>query len=400
MAKINRDEYLQWIVDEKDKKIIKIISGVRRSGKSTLLELYQKYLLENDVDKKQIISINFEDIDFEELTNYKKLHTYIKERLLRSKMNYIFLDEIQHVENYEKVVDSLYIKENVDLYLTGSNAYFLSSDLATLLTGRFLELKILPLSFKEFCQDDYTDLEGKFADYIKRSSFPYNIATNNNEAQSKKYLEDLYASILYRDVVKRLKVNDTTSLENLADFIFHNVGNLLNPTNIANTLTSSGKKIDAKTVDKYIKGLTDSMLFYRVNRFNIKGKQFLSANPKYYAVDMAMRNMRVGGRDTDAGHLLENIVYLELQRRYEHVFVGEVENGEVDFVVKDGDEFLYFQVTDTMLNEKTAEREITPLRKIADNYPKTILTSDSIFAEGNIDGIKKINVLKWLCDIK
>lgn len=399
MVKIDRNKYLQWIIDEKDKKIIKIISGVRRSGKSTLLELYQKYLLENDVDKKQIISINFEDIDFEELTNYKKLHTYVKERLLTDKMNYIFLDEIQHVENYEKVVDSLYIKENVDLYLTGSNAYFLSSDLATLLTGRYLELKILPLSFKEFCQDDYTNLEEKFADYIKRSSFPYNIATNNNEAQSKKYLEDLYSSILYRDVIKRLRINDTTSLENLADFMFHNVGNLLNPSNIANTLTSSGKKIDAKTVDKYIKGLTDSMLFYRVNRFNIKGKQFLSANPKYYAVDMAMRNMRVGGRDTNAGHLLENIVYLELQRRYEHVFVGEVENGEVDFVVKDGDEFLYFQVTDTMLNEKTAKREVTPLRKIADNYPKTILTSDSIFAEGNIDGIKKTNVLKWLCDV-
>lgn len=398
MARISRENYLQGIINEKDKKIIKIISGVRRSGKSTLLELFQKHLLESGVDKSQIISINFEDVDFEDLKNYKKLHTYIKERMLPDKMNYIFLDEIQHVDGYEKAVDSLYIKENVDLYLTGSNAYFLSSDLATLLTGRFLELKILPLSFKEFCQGDYSNLDEKFADYIKRSSFPYNIAVGNNEAQSKKYLEDLYASILYRDVVKRLKVSDAISLENLADFMFHNIGNLLNPTNIANTLTSAGKKIDVKTVDKYMKGLTDSMLFYRVNRFNIKGKQFLSANPKYYAVDMAMRNMRVGGRDTDAGHLLENIVYLELQRRYKHVFVGEVEDGKVDFVVKDGDEYLYFQVTDTMLNEKTAVREVTPLKKIADNYPKTILTSDSIFAEGNIEGIKKVNVLKWLCD--
>jgi len=280
-----------------------------------------------------IIAINFEDIDFEHLTNYRLLYEYIKPLLLPDKMNYVFLDEIQHVDQFEKAVDSLFIKPNVDVYITGSNAYFMSGELATLLSGRYVELKMLPLSFKEFCSGlDNQELSKseKFNLYTQIGSFPYITKFQHGKRESREYLRDIYNSILLKDVVARLKITDVTNLENITRFLLHNIGNKVSPTKIANTLKSQNKNVDQKTVTKYIRGLTDSLLIYEAVRYNIKGKQFLSTGSKYYTVDVGLRNMLVKGKDSDVGHILENIIYLELLRRGYSVYVGELDDGEVD----------------------------------------------------------------------
>lgn len=400
MKRLERKDYLDWLITWRDQQIIKVVTGVRRCGKSTLFHIFQDYLLENGVQREQITAINFEDLDFEELTDYKALFRYVKARLVPDKMNYIFLDEIQHVASYEKAVDSLMLRENCDVYITGSNAFFLSGELATLLTGRYVELSMMPLSFKEFCagaEDEQGSDASRFNRYVSTGSFPYVLKYGYGEQEAKEYMMGIYSTVLLNDVVKRLKIADVNMLEAITRFLMHNIGNRTSPTSIANTMKSNQMKIDPKTVDRYLRGLTDSLLFYEVRRYNIKGKQFLATQNKYYVCDVAMRNMLVRSKDADIGHILENIVYLELRRRYPEVYVGQWgTDGEVDFVaIKDGNP-AYFQVAQTTLDEKVLTRELLPLRQIGDNYPKYLLTLDEAFGQMNYDGIQKMNVLKWM----
>ena len=357
-------------------------------------------MLQNGVTKEQIIAINFEDLDFEDLTDYKALYQYVKGRTLPDRMNYVFLDEIQHVVSYQKAVDSLFLRNNCDVYITGSNAYFMSGELATLLTGRYVELSMMPLSFKEFCEgaaDTSLTLNETFNRYLEIGSFPYVLKYGYGKNEAKEYMRGIYNTILLNDIVKRLKIADVNMLEMVTRFMMHNIGNRTSPTTIANTMVSNQKKIDQKTVDRYIRGLTDSLLFYEARRYNIKGKQFLTTMNKYYICDIGMRNMLVRSRETDIGHILENIVYLELRRRYSEVYVGQYgTDGEVDFVAIDNGTPLYFQVSQTTLDEKVLVRELAPLQQIRDNYPKYLLTLDEAFGTMDYEGIQKMNVLQWM----
>ena len=409
MIRIDRKEYLDFLVKSKDRQIIKVVSGVRRCGKSTLFEIYKDFLLENGVEKNQIISINFEDMDYEELTDYKKLYEYIKSKMIGDKKNYIFLDEIQHVDKFEKVVDSLFIKENTDLYITGSNAYFMSSELATLLSGRYIELKMLPLSFKEYYQAklEYEKMEQQenrtlktliqyYNEYIVNSSFPYTLQLDSDLKNIHEYLSGIYNSVLLKDIVARLKISDVMRLESVVKYIFDNIGNLTSLSKIANTLTSMGRKTDAKTIEKYIRGLTDSLLVHEVSRYNIKGKEFLSTLSKYYVADLGLRQMILGNRNIDMGHILENVIYLELIRRKGNVYVGQFDKNEIDFVVINSNEIEYYQVALTVLDENTLKRELDAFKNIKDNYPKYLITLDDVMVNTDYDGIKVVNALEWL----
>lgn len=409
MIRIDREEYLDFLIKSKDKQIIKVVSGVRRCGKSTLFEIYKDYLHKNGVEQNQIISINFEDMDYEELTDYKKLYEYIKSKIIEDKKNYVFLDEIQNVDKFEKVVDSLFIKENIDLYITGSNAYFMSSELATLLSGRYIELKMLSLSFKEYYQTrlEYENLDKKenkilktlmqyYNEYIVNSSFPYTLQLNNNLKNIYEYLSGIYNSVLLKDIVARLKIADVIRLESVVKYIFDNIGNLTSISKIANTLTSMGRKTDTKTVEKYVKGLVDGLLIYEVNRYNIKGKEFLSTLSKYYVSDLGLRQMILGNRNIDMGHILENIIYLELLRRKANVYVGQFDKNEIDFVVINSNEVEYYQVALTVLDENTLKRELAAFKNIKDNYPKYLITLDDLLPNTDYEGIKVINALEWL----
>lgn len=402
MRRLERPDYLNWLIRQKDKQIIKVVTGVRRCGKSTIFEIYRDYLLAHGVQREQIIPINFEDLEYEELLDYRSLYKYVKERLLPNKMNYIFLDEIQHVGQYEKAVDSLFLKRNCDVYITGSNAYFMSGELATLLTGRYAKLEMMPLSFKEFCMgltdtSDSLSLDDKFRLYIETGSFPYVLKYGYNAAEAREYMDGIYNTILLNDVVRRLKIADVNMLESVARFLMHNIGNRTTPSAISNTMVSKQRKIDPKTVDRYLRGLTDSLLFYEARRYNIKGKEFLSTVNKYYSCDVALRNMLVRGKDSDAGHILENLVYLELRRRGYEVYIGQMgADGEVDFVAMKDSTLSYYQIALTTLDEKILKRELSPLQNIQDNYPKYLLTLDSLFGEMNYNGIQKKNVLQWM----
>ena len=412
MIRIDRKEYLDFLVKSKDRQIIKVVSGVRRCGKSTLFEIYKDFLLENGVEKNQIISINFEDMDYEELTDYKKLYEYIKSKMIGDKKNYIFLDEIQHVDKFEKVVDSLFIKENTDLYITGSNAYFMSSELVTLLSGRYIELKMLPLSFKEYYQAklEYEKLEQKenrisktliqyYNEYIVNSSFPYTLQLDSDLKNIHEYLSGIYNSVLLKDIVARLKISDVMRLESVVKYIFDNIGNLTSLSKIANTLTSMGRKTDTKTIEKYIRGLTDSLLVHEVSRYNIKGKEFLSTLSKYYVADLGLRQMILGNRNIDMGHILENVIYLELLRRKGNVYVGQFDKNEIDFVVINSNEIEYYQVALTVLDENTLKRELDAFKNIKDNYPKYLITLDDVMVNTDYDGIKVVNALEWLLEV-
>ena len=411
MIRIDREEYLDFLIKSKDKQIIKVVSGVRRYGKSTLFEIYKDYLLKNGVEKIQIISINFEDMDYEELSDYKKLYEYIKSKIIEDKKNYIFLDEIQHVDKFEKVVDSLFIKENVDLYITGSNAYFMSSKLATLLSRRYIELKMFPLSFKEYYHarleyENFVKKEKKilktliqyYNEYTVNSSFPYTLQLNNNLKNIYEYLSGIYNSVLLKDIIARLKIADVMRLESVVKYIFDNIGNLTSISKIANTLTSMGRKTDIKTIEKYIKGLVDGLLIYEVNRYNIKGKEFLSTLSKYYVADLGLRQMILGNRNIDMGYILENIIYLELLRRKCNVYVGQFDKNEIDFVVINSNEVEYYQVALTALDENTLKRELATFKNIKDNYPKYLITLDDVLPNTDYEGIKVINALEWLLE--
>lgn len=396
---IERNEYLKKLISFKDKKLIKVISGIRRCGKSTLLELFKDYLLKNGVKKSQIISLNFEDPDNEELTDYKKLYEYIKSKLQQVKQNYIFLDEIQNVKDYQKAIDGLYIKDNTDIYITGSNAYFMSGELATLLSGRYVEIEMLPLSFKEYISffNDNTDIPTRYRKYLENSSFPYVLQLNEEKEQIRTYLSGIYNTVILKDVVQRNKISDVTGLENIVKFMFDNIGNSTSAKKISDTMTSRGKKISNHTVENYLEALCKSYILYKANRYDVKGKQYLETNGKYYLVDIGLRYYLLGTKYVDFGHILENIVYLELIRRGYEVFIGKVDNKEVDFVaIKDG-YTEYYQVADTVMGADTLDRELKSLNSIRDHNPKYLLTMDNV-PNVSHNGIKQLYALDWLLD--
>ena len=394
---IQRKEYLNKLITLKDKQLIKIVTGIRRCGKSTLLEIYQKWLKEQGVLDEQIISINFENLDYEELTDYKKLYKYLKENMIKGKMNYIFLDEVHYIIDFPKVVDSLYIQKNVDIYITGSNAYMLSSEIATLISGRYVQIEMLPLSFKEYMEStgSMEDRGIKFTEYLQRSSFPYALGLKEQPNEIQDYLEGIYNTIVVKDIVNRKKISDTMMLRSLLRFVFDNIGNPLSSKKIADIMTSDGRKIDTKTVEKYLSALTESYIIYQAKRYNIKGKQYLKTLEKYYVVDIGLRFMLIGSQQADIGRILENVVYLELLRRGYEVYVGKVDEYEVDFVAQNSKGTKYFQVASTVHDEKTLERELRVLGAVKDHYPKYLLTLDDD-PEIQYNGIRCINARDWL----
>ncbi|MCC2156117.1 ATP-binding protein [Veillonella fallax] len=400
MPLIQREQYLEFLRRHKDQDVIKVVSGVRRCGKSTLFELFKQELLASGVKANQIISINFEDLEFEPLQEYHALHEYIVERLISETPMYVFLDEVQHVPQFEKVVGSLFIKPNVDIYITGSNAYFMSSDIATLLTGRYVQIEMLPLSFKEFhsaySQQNLLDMD-IYNLYIEHSSFPRLVHVEDDESIDE-YLESILNTVVLKDIVTRLKITDVPLLLDIIKYLLANIGSLINPTKIANTLTSYGRKTDNKTVEKYLQGLKDGLLIYEVDRFDVKGKALLQRNAKYYVVDSAFRKFLLSRTDSDRGHILENIVYLELIRRGYRVYVGHLQNGEIDFVAKKPHRLEYYQVSYTVMEDTTLRRELSPLEKLDDNYPKYLLTMDVLHKTDNHNGIEQKNVLDWLLE--
>jgi len=400
MVKIERKTYMEKLLNWKDKQVIKVVTGVRRCGKSTLLEMFQDRLKMEGVDDHRIIAINLEDFDFIELRDPKELYHYISTRLIKEKRCYVFLDEIQHVSNYADVVDALFVKENVDLYLTGSNAYMLSSEIATLLSGRYIEIKMQPLSFAEYVDStgNRDHLAGKYSDYITNSSFPYTLELQNDKNLISDYLEGIYNTIVMKDVMQRKKINDAMMLESVVRFMMDNIGNTLSTKRIADALTSFGRKIDVKTVERYLQALSESFILYKVPRYNLRGRQLLKTLEKYYLVDVALRRTLLGKRAADTGHILENVVFLELLRRYQRVYVGKMDDTEVDFVALDEDGASYFQVAATTRDENTLNRELTPLKAISDHYPKFLLTLDDD-PEMDYNGIKKINALDWLLNV-
>lgn len=405
MDRIKREDYLSILRNFKDRQIIKVITGIRRCGKSTLLELFQDYLKENGVEEKQIISINFEDADYEKLQDRKRLYEYLKSKLVKGKKTYIFLDEVQKVGEFEKTVDSLFINKDVDLYITGSNAWLLSSELATLLTGRYIEIKMLPLSFKEYLSafEDKTDLSRKFRDYLRYSSFPQAIELFKiNPENINLFLDGIYNTILFKDVMQKKGITDKNTLERVTKYIYDNIGNRTSMKNISNNIEGLEKNNSYNTVVSYVQALIDSYIVYKANRYDIKGKEFLKTQEKYYAVDIGLRYYMLGqSSGKDMGHILENIVYLELLRRGYKVYIGKYDDLEVDFVAKNTENTVYYQVALTTReatdNSKVLERELAPLKKISDNYPKYILTLDDDL-DADFDGIKKINVLDWLIE--
>ena len=377
---IERKEYLNKLITWKDKQLIKIVTGVRRCGKSVLLKMYQDYLKNNGVKESQIVTINFEDLDYEELTNYKKLDNYLKEKLIPNKMTYIFLDEIQNVDQFPKVLDSFYIKDNVDIYVTGSNAHMLSSEIATMISGRYIQIEMLPLSFKEYMEStgNMNDRGIKYTEYLQNSSFPYALQLKNQP-----------------DNTKPAQPTDTMMLKNILKFVFDNIGNPLSSKKISDTMTSLGRKINSRTVEKYLEAFSESYIIYPAKRYNIKGKEYLKSLEKYYIVDIGMRYMLLGSKMMDTGHILENVVYLELLRRGYDVYVGKIDNYEVNFVAQNHKGTIYYQVALIVRDEKTLQRELRPLQAIRDHYPKVILTMDED-PEIQYDGIRRINARDWL----
>lgn len=402
---IERKEYLQKLIQWKDEQVIKVVTGMRRCGKSTLLMQYQDYLKSIGVENDQIIAINFEDLEYEELCEYKVLYDYLKERLLSDKTTYIFLDEIQKVPQFEKVVDSLYIKSDTDIYITGSNAYMLSGELATLLSGRYVEISMLPFSFQEYCQLNRKPQEDAFADYMKFGGLPLVASMKDAPDKIDTYLEGIYNTVIIKDIEDRQnrqsessgrrKVTDIVLLKTIAKYLASVLGSPVSIRGITNYLISSGRKISPNTVNDYLETLTESFLFYPAERFDIAGKQILTGNKKYYMADLGIRNHILPRKKYDLGFSIENVVFFELLRRGYKVAVGKYQNTEVDFVVEKQGAFTYIQVTAEMTTKDTFDREIKPLYAIRDNYEKIVLTLDKLTL-GNYDGIRVIHVLDWL----
>ena len=405
---IERKNYLEKLIAWKDEKVIKVVTGIRRCGKSTLLDLYKEYLKKNGAEDGQIVAVNFEDLENEALQDYKALYAYLSGSLCRGKMTYIFLDEIQKVEGFEKVVDSLYIKENVDVYMTGSNSWLLSGELATLLSGRYIEIKMLPFSFAEFyASRGGGDADRLFADYMANGSFPYIATMDRTKEKIDMYLEGIYNTVIVKDIEERQnrkendpnrrKVSDISLLKNISKFLANSIGSPISVKRIADYITSSGRKVSQNTIDGYIEALVQAYVFYQTERYDVEGKQLLKQNGKFYIVDLGLRRYLLPKREYDLGYSLENVVYLELLRRGYEVHVGKMGQTEVDFVAKKDDVISYYQVTASLMEQTTFEREIKPLKKINDNYPKRILTLER-FTLGNYEGIEVLNAVDWLLD--
>lgn len=402
---VERTEYLEQLIAWKDEQVIKVVTGIRRCGKSTLLQQFQSWLREQGVADDQIIAINFEELEYEALQDYRKLYVYLKERLCADRMTYIFLDEIQKVPEFEKVVDSLYVKPNTDLYLTGSNAYLLSGDLATLLTGRYVEIKMLPLSFREFLAVTGLDAEQGLAEYMRDGGLPYVVAMERTPEKVETYLEGIYNTVIVKDIEDRQfrkagdpaqrKLTDVLLLKTIARYLASVVGSPVSIRRITDFLTSNGRKISPHTVSDYVAALTESFIFYPAERFDIVGKQLLKANRKMYIVDLGLRNHILPRSHYDLGFSMENIVYFELLRRGYRVMIGRVGEKEVDFVAERRGAYSYFQVTADMTAQETFEREMKPLQNIRDNYEKIVLTADRLTV-GNYGGIQVKNLVDWL----
>lgn len=395
---ITRQEYLDNLISFRDKQLIKVVTGIRRCGKSTLFELYQDYLRTDGVSDEQIVSINLEEGEFDDIETSKQLYSYVNERLLPGNRMYIFLDEVQRVTDFQKAVDSLYIKKNCDVYITGSNAYLLSGELATLLSGRYIEIKMLPLSFKEYVsvfQKD-TSIDRLYGDFVQNSAFPYALELQKPKDR-RQYLQGIYDTIVLKDIVARRKFPDIEMLKSVVRFMFHNIGNICSTKSISDTMTSAGRKISVHTVESYLSALTDSFILYRIGRYDIKGKQYLKTGDKYYAADIGLRYALLGTKKADDGHILENIVFLELMRRGYEVYIGKVGNTEVDFIAINDEGEEYYQVAYTVIDAEgdILKRELAPLQAINDHNPKYLLTMDHTPLTSH-NGIKQINALDWM----
>ncbi len=400
---IERKEYLDQLIRFKDKDLIKVVTGIRRCGKSTLFELFINYLKENGIKNDQIITLNLEDADYN-FENYKELYDYVNKKIDSEKQYYVFLDEVQNVPIFQKAVDSLYIKKNVDVYITGSNAYLLSGELATLLSGRYVEIKMLPLSFREYLSAFDLTVKSKyeyFLDYMRNGGMPGNISIiQDNPNDLDTYLEGTFTTIVYKDIIARNNITDRMLLESVLRFMFDSIGSPISTKKISDTLTSKGISTSNHTVENYISAFLDSFLIYKAERFDVKGKNILSRDYKYYVVDQGLRSYLLGKKaDSDMGHILENIVYLELLRRGYKVYVGKVDDLEVDFVCENRDGLRYYQVALSVRDDTVLERELKSLQKTGDHYPKCLLTLD-MDLETDYDGISKINVIDWLLNNK
>lgn len=400
MQTITRKRYLDTLRVLKDKNLIKVATGVRRCGKSTLMTQFQD-LLRKENPKVSILAINMDMPEFRFLAekHWKEIYDYIVKNLKKNVTNYVFIDEVQNVAEFEKLLEGLYVHPNIDLYVTGSNAFLLSSELATLLTGRAYEINVLPFSFAEFLEftGKTVNPDRAFADYIRIGGFPEAVrlsADGNNFANE--YLQTVFKNIYENDISKRHTIYGKESYQEVVNFLIDSVGSSVSAGNIAKVLTANKKKIDNKTVSKYIDTLVEAYLFYKVNRYDIKGKQHLATQEKYYLVDLGFRNALLGKElVSDAGHLLENIIYLELKRRNNQVWIGKTNNLEVDFVVRNNEGFTqYIQVSQTVQNATTLERELAPFDTIADHHDKLLITMD--YDTGTYNGVKKINALDWL----
>ena len=397
---IPRPHFLDNLIKFRKVDVIKVVTGVRRCGKSTLLDLYIQYLKNEGIEDNQIVHINLEDVGMEHLHDYKALHEFLVSKLQEEKMTYIFVDEVGRCVGFEKAIDSIYIKKNTDVYITGSNADLLSGELATLISGRYVEIKMLPFSFAEFYSvSENKDKNQAFMNYLNIGSFPVVITQLGSDMElSDQYLEGIYNTIIVKDVVTRKGVSDVSLLKNIVKFLCSNVGSPVSTANITDFINNSGRKITQKTVDKYIKALTDSFLFYKVERYNIKGKNLLKTLGKYYVVDTGLRNHLLSSTGSDVGHQIENIVYLELLRRGYRVNIGKIDEREIDFIATKQKTKEYYQVAMTALDESVMARELAPLLKVRDNYPKYLLTLD--FVTRDNEGIKQINLIDWLLGMK
>lgn len=397
---IKRQEYLQQLINFKDVKLIKIVTGIRRCGKSTLFDIYIDYLKKQNISEEQIIKVNLEEPDLM-FDDYMKLYNYIKEKLVKNKMNYVFIDEVQNVPNFQKAVDGLFIKDNIDLYITGSNAYLLSGELATLLSGRYIEIKMLPLSFKEYLSAFETNIDKneKLLEYFKYGSLPQTIELYNiNPDLINNYIDGVFSTVIYKDIMMRKNINNKLILESVLKYIFSNIGSQITTKKISDTLTSMNRSTSNHTVENYITALLEAYLIYKVDRFDVKGKNVLASGYKYYMVDLGFRNYLLGKKaGQDMGHMLENIVYLELLRRNYKVYTGKVDNLEIDFVAENKEGLEYYQVAVTTRDEETLNRELKSLQKTGDFYQKYLLTMDRDL-DADYNGIKKINVIDWLLE--
>ena len=392
---IYREEYIKKLNLYKNKNIIKVLTGIRRSGKSTILKQFMDDLIKSGVSKKNIIFINFEDNSNKELLDYQKLHDYIINNTNTRKRNYVFLDEIQNVPNFQKCVDSLFLKDYLDIYMTGSNSYMLSGELATFLTGRYIQIHILPLSFKEYLSYYGKDDElKKYNEYAQYGGFPYLINLGSEEEKIQ-YLDSIYNTVIIKDVINRKKVNDPLILESICRFLFDNIGSNVSSKKISDTLASNGRKNSVHTIEEYLNALIESYILYKVNRFDIKGKQLLKTQGKYYLSDLGLRTYLLGKNySRDLGHILENIIFLELKRRNYRIYVGKNDTNEVDFVVETNDDYIYIQVALSVRDEATLSRELKPLQTIPDHYRKYLITLD--YDTNNYNGIKQISALDFL----